>query len=83
MKGMLPIILGASLVLAFSNGFAKETTPTSMDTKWTCTTNASGSSVKADKEADKQMKTSKSASDAFSFAAQNCRNCTKITCKAK
>ena len=81
MKGILSLVLGASLVLAFSTGFAKETT--SMDSNWTCSTNASSSSVAADKAADKQMKTAKSASDAFSFASQNCRDCTKITCKSK
>ena len=81
MKGILPLIIGSTLVLATSVGFAAA--KTDMSTKWTCTTNASSSDVEADKAADKQMsETQKSAADAFTAAATNCRDCTKITCEA-
>jgi hypothetical protein len=57
---------------------------TNMSNNWTCTTNASSAANDADKAADDQMKnTAKAATDAFSFAADNCRDCTKITCEAK
>lgn len=69
-------------MLASSLTFALTTT--SMETNWVCTTNASSSSNEADKAADKQMAdTAKSATAAFGFAAQNCRDCTKITCTVK
>ncbi|MGC1183040.1 hypothetical protein [Legionella sp.] len=57
---------------------------TSLSSDWVCTTNASSSDFDADKAADKQMsENAKSIAEAFSFAAQNCRDCTKITCTIK
>ena len=80
MKKMYSLIVGSSLLLAVSVGFAAG--KTDMDNKWTCTTNASSSDVDADKAADKQMSdTPASAAKAYAFAAQNCRDCTKITCE--
>jgi hypothetical protein len=59
-------------------------TQTDMSAKWICTTNASSSDVDADKAADDKMaNTAGSAAESFTFAAQNCRDCTKITCEAK
>jgi len=80
---ILPIIIGIAY-MATSAAVMAVDTKTVMDKNWTCTTNASSSSVDADKNADDQMeKTTQSASAAFSFAASHCRDCTKITCKAK
>ncbi|MFT4058525.1 MAG: hypothetical protein QM652_03150 [Legionella sp.] len=71
-----------SLVLSSSIGFAA--TQTDMNSKWICTTNASSSDNPSDKSADDKMaNTQGSAAQSFSFAAQNCRDCTKITCEAK
>lgn len=82
MKAILTLIISTSLLLAASTGLAA--TKTDIGTNWFCTTNASSSSVDADKAADKQMSdTPKSAADAFTFASENCRDCTKITCKVK
>ncbi len=81
MKKFSNLLLSAGLFLVASTTMAA--TVTSLDSNWTCKTNASSSSVAAEKAADKQMShAAKSASDSFSFAAQNCRNCTKITCSA-
>ena len=55
-----------------------------MEANWICTTNASTSEVAADIAADKQMSTTSTTSaKAFAFAAENCRDCTKITCEAQ
>lgn len=81
MKGILLLAMSTSLVLASAGSFAASATD--LTTKWTCTTNASSSELEADKAADKLMAESpKSAVDSFAFAAQNCRDCTKITCEA-
>lgn len=59
-------------------------TKTDMSSKWICTTNASSSDVAADKAADDKMANTAGAADqSFAFAAQNCRDCTKITCEVK
>ncbi|VEB35326.1 Uncharacterised protein [Legionella sainthelensi] len=59
-------------------------TQTDMSSKWICTTNASSSDAAADKAADDKMaNTTGPADQSFAFAAQNCRDCTKITCEAK
>lgn len=49
--------------------------------KWVCQTNASSSSNDKDKKADEMMKTAKSGKEAFKFAMEHCRDCTKITCE--
>jgi hypothetical protein len=78
---VITTLLAAGVFFISTTGFAASVT--SLDSKWTCKTNASSSSVDADKAADKQMsETAKSAADAFTFASQNCRDCTKITCEA-
>lgn len=69
-------------ILGTSAGFAA--TKTDMNSKWICTTNASSSDVAQDKAADDKMaNTQGAAAQSFSFAAQNCRDCTKITCEVK
>ncbi len=85
----ISLLIGTSLILLASTAMAGTTLSsttdsktTSLDSNWTCTTNASSSSVEADTAADKQMsETAKSATDAFAFASTNCRDCTKITCE--
>ena len=49
---------------------------------WTCTTNASSAtSGSTEEQADKDMaNNAKPGTDAFKFAMQNCRDCTKISC---
>lgn len=75
-------LVAASLILASSTSFAAG--KTDMDTKWICTINASSSDVAADKDADKQLaEKAGSAAKSFAAAAQNCRDCTKITCEAQ
>lgn len=70
------------LLSASALTFAAENT--SMTSDWICTTNASSSDVEADKVADKKAADhAQSAADSFAFAAQHCRDCTKITCKYK
>lgn len=70
--------------LISGSSFAVAASATDMTTKWICTTNATSSSMAADKEADDQMaKTSGSAADSFAYATKYCRDCTKITCEAK
>lgn len=82
MKGMKQIIMTGLFFLVTTTGIAA--TQTAMDANWICTTNASSSSVEADKAADDKMaKSSMSAADAYAFAASNCRDCTKITCKSQ
>lgn len=82
MKGCLTLIAGSFFLLAASTGMAADTTTTATGTtNWICTTNASSSSVDADKAADKEMaNTAKGGTEAFAFAFQHCRDCTKITC---
>ncbi|MDX1838475.1 hypothetical protein DIZ81_12060 [Legionella taurinensis] len=71
----------AGVMLAATSLYAANTDMTS---KWVCTTNASSSDVESDKAADKQMAdTARSADEAFNFAGQHCRDCTKITCEVK
>ena len=82
MKRISSLLIGASFIVMSSAGMAAAVT--SLDANWICTTNASSSSLEADKANDKLMsETAKSATDAFSFASQNCRDCTKITCEIK
>ncbi|AMQ28682.1 TPA: hypothetical protein ACHW7I_000139 [Legionella pneumophila] len=82
MKNILLSLIGGSLILASASSFA--VSKTDMDAKWICTTNASTSEVASDIDADKQMSTTAlSATKAFAFAAENCRDCTKITCEAQ
>ena len=74
------LVTGISLVLMSSALFAA----TSLESNWNCTTNASSSDLAKDKSADKELASNaKSASDAFSMASTNCRDCTKITCEVK
>lgn len=80
MKTLLSLFIG----LVISTSFAFAATVTDTNSKWTCTTNASSSDTATDKAADEKMaNTRDSASNAFSFAAQNCRDCTKITCEVE
>lgn len=82
MKGILNLIIASIFVLVASTSMAA--TKTAMDSKWICTTNASSSSLEADKTADKQLASkSSSATNSFAAAAKNCRDCTKITCEAQ
>ncbi len=77
-------ILLAITFWAFGSAFAFAASATDMSSKWICTTNASSSDLAADKAADDHMSnTAGSAADSFSFAANNCRDCTKITCEAQ
>lgn len=72
------------VALALASSFSFAAAVTDLNSKWVCTTNASSSDVASDKAADDKMANTKgSASESFAFAAQNCRNCTKITCEAK
>lgn len=81
MKRISSLLLATGLIFAASSTIAASVT--SLDKNWTCTTNASSSSLDADKAADKDMsETSRAAGDAFSMASKNCRDCTKITCEA-
>ncbi|KTD24943.1 Uncharacterised protein [Legionella lansingensis] len=85
MKGALKLVLGGIWLAATASGFATTTTTpsaTDLSKNWTCTTNASSSSVASEQEADKKMSETKaSANDAFALATANCRDCTKITCE--
>lgn len=83
MKNIFNLLVGSVLILGTTGVIAADT-KTSLDKNWVCSTNASSSSVAADTSADEQMENSaKSAADAFAFASQNCRDCTKITCETK
>ena len=76
---MKKIICGLAFLIT-STVFAA--TSTDMNSQWICTTNASSSSVEADKNADDQMaKNQSSAKESFEFAANHCRDCTEITCE--
>lgn len=80
MKKLVSLLIGGSLVLAANAVFANE--KTDLTNKWSCTTNASTASTDADKAADDKMaKNQTSAAGAFAMAAENCRDCTKITCE--
>lgn len=82
MKGMKQLMVAGLFVFAATTSMAA--TQTAMDANWICTTNASSSSVEAEKAADDKMaKSATSAADAYAFAASNCRDCTKITCEAQ
>lgn len=82
MKKTLLALIGTGLILGSAVTFAAN--GTDMTTSWICTTNASSSDVASDKAADEKMKTNATAaSDAFSFAQKNCRDCTKITCEVQ
>jgi hypothetical protein len=82
MNNTLLSLIGGGLVLICSSSFA--VSKTDMEANWICTTNASTSEVAADIAADKQMSTTSTTSaKAFAFAAENCRDCTKITCEAQ
>lgn len=80
---MKSFLIATSLLLsAGSSCFAY--TATDLNTNWVCTTNASSSSKNTDKAADDLMKKQAgSAMNAFSYAAKNCRDCTKIYCKSQ
>lgn len=81
MKRISSLLVGTTLILASSISMA--TAVTSLDSNWTCSTNASSSSVESDKAADKDMSEKhRSAAAAYAQAAKNCRDCTKITCEA-
>lgn len=82
MKRILSLIIVGACITNVTTSLAANT-KTPLDSKWTCTTNASSSSLPADQSADKQMKNAKSAADAFNFASTNCRDCTKITCETE
>ena len=78
---MKKVLIGF-LILSSSISFAAS--KTDMQSKWICKTNASSSDVASDKAADDKMAHFEgSAAQSFSYAAENCRDCTKITCKAK
>jgi hypothetical protein len=73
-----------ALSLCFFSVFSiAASSKTDLDTNWSCTTNASSASTDADKAADNRMANEKApVKKAFSLAAENCRDCTKITCEA-
>ena len=78
------MVLGMTGVLFMFSNWTFAQSKTNIDAGWVCTTNASSSSVKADKDADDEMaNVKKSAKDAFLFAADNCRNCNSIECEVK
>ena len=82
MKGMIKLIAAGIFVMVATTSIAA--TKTKLHSHWICTTNASSSSIKADKAADDKMaKTEASAKAAFALAASNCRDCTKITCEVQ
>lgn len=81
MKGILTFFIGCVFIFSASISMAANA-KTVMDGQWICTTNASSASNDTDKNADKSMANNQnSAVEAFAFAAQNCRDCTKITCE--
>lgn len=83
MKKIIHLAIAGLFVTAVSTSMAETTYPkTNLDSHWICTTNASSSSIEAEKATDAQMgKAASSAVDAFAFASSNCRDCTKITCE--
>jgi hypothetical protein len=77
------VAVGSVCLLATSVSIAADAMPANAKT-WVCTTNASSAeSGSAANNADQEMKKAKSATAAFEFAYNNCRDCTKITCKAQ
>ncbi|MBA3537434.1 MAG: hypothetical protein H0T84_12645 [Tatlockia sp.] len=81
MKNVISLLIGGSLILATSVGFAAE--KHHAGNNWTCTTNASSAATDAEKAADKRMEKPGSAAKAYKYALQNCRDCTQITCEVK
>lgn len=81
MKTIISLVIGGSLILATSVGFAAA--KTNLTNNWTCTTNASSASTDAEKAADDKMAKPGSAAKSYKNALQNCRDCTQITCQAK
>ena len=82
MKIMKKLILIFTGLILGSSVYAASVTD--MNSKWICTTNASSSDVASEKAADEKLaNTQSSASNAFAAAAQNCRDCTKITCEVQ
>lgn len=78
---MKKIILGLTLSLLSTLSLANNTT-TALDSHWICTTNASNSDNVKEQTADSNMeKTQKSATEAFAYATEHCRDCTKVTCE--
>lgn len=85
MKKIIQLTIAGLFFTAVSTSMAETTaSKTNLDTNWICTTNASSSSIDAEKATDAKMqKATSSAVDAFSFASSNCRDCTKITCSVQ
>ena len=87
MNGMKSLLIAGLFVFGSTASMAALMAPntkTALDASWICTTNASSSSVDADKASDDKMaKSSGSAAETFAYAASNCRDCTKITCEAQ
>ena len=82
MKGITNLIVAGVFAISASTSMA--TAKTDLRSHWICTTNASSSSVDADKAADDKMaKTTRSVAKAIAFASANCRDCTKITCEVQ
>jgi hypothetical protein len=82
MKKIAPLLIASGLFCSAATSVAAPLT--SLAEEWVCSTNASSSDIDADKIADKAMSdTAKSAAQAFAFAAEHCRDCTKITCEVK
>lgn len=80
MKSLFKILMGG--VFAMSSTYVLAASTTDMSKNWTCTTNASSATTDSDKAADDKLANTKgSAASSFSSAAQNCRDCTKITCE--
>ncbi|STX39842.1 hypothetical protein [Legionella feeleii] len=72
------LIMGSVLIIAS----ATAASATDMSKNWACSTNASAATTEAEKSAEvKSDNAASSALGAFSAAAQNCRDCTKITCE--
>lgn len=84
MNKLVTLLSSAILIASTATVCMAAETKTSMKDNWICTTNASSSDLTNDKDADEKMKSdAKSASSAFSFASENCRDCTKITCEVE
>lgn len=83
MNSLLKLMIGGVFAVVASTALAgTTTTATDMNTNWSCTTNASSATTDAEKAADEKMANTKgSAVSAYALAAQNCRDCTKITCE--
>jgi len=82
MKNIILSLIGGSLILTSACSFA--VSKTDMNDKWICTTNASTSEVASEIAADKKMSTTAtSGAKAYASAAENCRDCTKITCEVQ